>query len=126
MADLGATELISSSLINWLKRSRKSTVPRTPTDGTHILSYGRVYQATLVLMFGLATALLALMVIGFWGDPARQLIVGWLFGLLWLAMLVGIWDCFIVTIKVSDRGLEVLTPMRETRSVSWGEIASIQ
>jgi PH (Pleckstrin Homology) domain-containing protein len=119
------SHLATTALVSWLREARAGVVKPDSIDGSITLEFGRKYRITVLVLFVLATLMLAGEVVVFQGELTSLATVGAIFGLVWLGVLYGVYDAFFVTVRASPRGLEAKSPLIGHRTLPWERIEAV-
>ncbi len=118
----------TNALLDFLLRKRNPAAPLDPRSGRYLLPFGRPYRVAVVILAVEAAALLALEIVAFKDDPgpAALVLASSIFGLLFLAMLYGLFDAFLVRISFSEEMLVRESPFGRPLSVPWSAVISVE
>ena len=84
-----------------------------------------MYRLLCSVLLVVSCGAVALGIFAFSGDLPRQLLVSCIFVTMWVAMAYGMYEAFFLTIRASDRGLELDRPLCSTRHLPWVEIQKV-
>jgi hypothetical protein len=115
----------TQALLSWLLDRRVGLVEPDGADGSITLSFGKAYQATVLLLVALATVMWVFVAAVSYRETGLFVALGAAFGLLWIATLYGVYDGFFIRVKASSRGLESVSPLFGLRSLPWEEVKSV-
>jgi len=126
MASGAAGDVITRWIIRKIYASRNPVAVRDTTTGRFDLPYGTFYRWTIILLFVASAAFLVLGLAGTAGDLKATLIVGGIFGALWAAVALAVWDLRFVTIRFGEDGIWKSSATRPEVFVPWSSVTAVK
>jgi len=122
----GFQRLPMTSLLGWLLSQRDPEAELDMATGTRRLTYSRRFQVTTIVVLVVASGAFGF-ITGLMRDDLNALAGALaIFGLMWLAAMVGAWDAFLTKVSFSSEGIFLDRGARAQSFIPWSAVTRVR
>ena len=126
MSHLRLEHLLIKDLLEWLLRDRDPVAPLDPATGQRQLLYRRRFVVTTTVVVFIANAALGFMLALSYRDLSMLLPSLGIFGLMWVAAMLGAWEVFLTRVWFGSEGITLERASGARALIPWSAVRGVQ
>lgn len=126
MSHLRIEHLPIKDILQWLLRDRDPVAPLDASTGQRQLPYRPRFIITTTVVVVIANAALGLALAAFYRDLSVLLPSLGIFGLMWLAAMLGAWDVFMTRVWFGSEGITLERASGSRALVPWSAVRGVR
>jgi len=126
VSHLRLEHLLIKDLLKWLLRDRDPVAPLDPATGQRQLLYRRRFVVTTTVVVVIANAALGFTLALSYRDLSMLLPSLGIFGLMWVAAMLGAWEVFLTRVWFGSEGITLERASGARALIPWSAVRGIQ